>query len=194
MDRLAVRLRPFDETDLWYFDRFATDREFSAPFEWVGFTSPASWRQRWQEERLLGTSPYCLAVAAVADDSFVGCVDWRHDERGGPGVWEIGILLAPEHRCRGAGSDAQRQLVAYLFATTPCHRIWAGTEVENVAEQRALERSGFVREGCLRGHHSRDGTWRDSYVYGLTRPDWQGSHLVRPRIVELDPTGVTRDG
>ena len=170
MDRLAVRLRPFEETDLWYFDRFANDREFSAPFEWGGFTSPEPWRQRWREERLLGKSPYCLVVAAVADDSFVGCVDWRHDERGGPGAWEIGILLAPEHRGRGAGSDAQRQLVDYLFSTTPCHRIWAGTEVDNTAEQRALEQAGFVHEGCLRGHHFRDGDWRDSYVYGVTAP------------------------
>jgi len=31
MERLAVRLRPFEERDLWCFDREANDREFSAP-------------------------------------------------------------------------------------------------------------------------------------------------------------------
>ena len=47
-----------------------------------------------------------------------------------------------------------------------------GTEVENIAEQRALERAGLLREGCLRGHNFRDGQWRDSYIYGITRNDW----------------------
>jgi RimJ/RimL family protein N-acetyltransferase len=175
MDPLVVRLRTFHEEDLSYFDRFANDRAFSEPFEWAGFTSPQTWRHRWTEERLLGKSPYFLAVARVDNDSFVGCVDWRHDERAGPGVWEIGILLAPEFRGRGAGTDAQHQLVDYLFSTTPCHRIWAGTEVDNIAEQRSLERVGLLREGCLRGHHFRDSRWRDSYIYGVTRPDWQSS-------------------
>jgi len=76
-------------------------------------------------------------------------------------------------RGRGAGTAAHRLLVDYLFATTPTHRIWAGTEVENIAEQRALERSGFRKEGLLRGHHFRDGRWRDSFIYGLTRDDHQ---------------------
>ena len=173
MERRAVRLRPFEERDLGYFDRCATDCEFSAPFERVGFPSPEASRRRWHDDRLLGASPYSLAIATVDDDAFPGLVNWRQNERPGPGVWEIGILIAPEHRGRGAGTDAQRQLVDYLFCTTPCHRIWAGTEVENIAEQRALERAGLLLEGCIRGGHFRDGQWRDSYVYGITRNDWR---------------------
>ena len=104
MEPLVVRLRPFEERDLWYFDRAATDREFSAPFEWGGFRSPESWRRRWREEGLLGATPYCLAVAAVDDDSLVGLVDWGQNERWGAGVWEIGALIVPEHRGRGRGN------------------------------------------------------------------------------------------
>jgi RimJ/RimL family protein N-acetyltransferase len=177
MEPLVVRLRPFEEGDLWYFDRAAKEREFSAPFEWSGFTSPESWRRRWREEGLLGATPYCLAVAAVHDDSVVGLVDWGQNERWGAGVWEIGALIVPEYRGRGAGTEAQRQLVDYLFSTTACNRVWAGTEVENIAEQRALERAGLVREGCARGQHFRDGRWRDSYIYGITRNDWKGDRI-----------------
>src|SRR6266567_2788049 len=35
--------------------------------------------------------------------------------------------------------------------TATAHRIEAATEVGNVAEQRALEKAGFTREGVLRG-------------------------------------------
>jgi RimJ/RimL family protein N-acetyltransferase len=172
MDPLAVRLRPFDEADLSCFDRWANDPEYS-PLEWHGFSSADPWRRRWREDRLLGASPYCLVVAAVEDNSFVGWVDWRQNDRPGPGVWEIGVLIAPECRGCGAGTAAQRLLVDYLFSTTACHRVWAGTEVDNMAEQRALERVGLFREGCARGAHFRNGEWRDSYVYGITRDDWQ---------------------
>ena len=51
------------------------------------------------------------------------------------------------------------------------HRIWAATEVENVAEQRALEKAGFTREGTLRGAGWRDGAWRDGVSYSLLRTD-----------------------
>jgi RimJ/RimL family protein N-acetyltransferase len=90
-----------------------------------------------------------------------------------PSALEIGVALFPEHRGRGIGTEAQRQLVDYLFATTPVHRIQAGTEAGNVAERRALERVGFRREGVQRGLYFRDGEWRDSVMYGLLRGDAQ---------------------
>jgi RimJ/RimL family protein N-acetyltransferase len=51
------------------------------------------------------------------------------------------------------------------------HRIWAGTEADNIAEQRALEKAGFIREGVIRGAGWRDGTWRDGVIYSLLRTD-----------------------
>ncbi len=175
MDRLSVRLRPFTEPDLGLFERFATDPELSEPFEWVGFTSPGRYRKRWQQDGLLGSSPYCLAIVTVEDDALAGWVDWHETERPGPGAWEIGVLVVPEMRGLGAGAAAQRLLVEYLFSTTTAFRVWAATEVTNVAEQRALERSGFSREGRLRGTHFRDGRWRDSFIYGIVRDDISGS-------------------
>lgn len=171
MKELIVRLRPFEEADLVCFDRFASDPEYS-PFEWTGFLSSQPWRRMWHEHRLLG-GPYCLVVANVADDSFVGWVDWRQNDRPGPGVWEFGALIDPEHRGRGAGTASQRLLVDYLFSTTPCNRVWAGTAVDNIAEQRSLERVGLLREGCIRGAGFRDGQWRDGYIYGMVRRDWE---------------------
>jgi RimJ/RimL family protein N-acetyltransferase len=49
--------------------------------------------------------------------------------------------------------------------------VWAATEVENIAEQRALERSGFSQEGRLRATHFRDRQWRDTFIYGIVRDD-----------------------
>lgn len=62
----------------------------------------------------------------------------------------------------------------YLFRFTTAHRLEAGTDAENIAEQKALERIGFTREGVLRQVAFRDGAWRDHVLYGLLRDDWQG--------------------
>jgi RimJ/RimL family protein N-acetyltransferase len=72
-------------------------------------------------------------------------------------------------RGQGFGSQAQRLLADYLFATTAVNRIEAGTDVENLIEQRSLEKAGFIREGVLRGAQYRAGAWHDLVVYSVVR-------------------------
>lgn len=87
----------------------------------------------------------------------------------GSQAWNIGIGVRPEFRGQGIGSAAQRLLARYLFATTVAVRVEAGTDVRNVAEQRALERAGFRREGVLRASQYRGGEYHDMVSYSLLR-------------------------
>ncbi len=170
MEDLLVRLRPFRESDLELLTRFATDPSFSVPFQWAGFRSPEGFRRRWEEDGLLSKDPHYLVVEQ-ADEKSVGWVIWREAHPGQGGVWEVGIHLAPEHRGQGVGTAAQRLLVDHLFNTTSAHRLCACTELENLAEQRALEKCGFCREGVLREANFVRGGWRDVVVYGRLRGD-----------------------
>jgi RimJ/RimL family protein N-acetyltransferase len=108
-------------------------------------------------------------VVTLQEVSYAGSVNWR--PQGPFGNYEIGIVLLPEYRGRGIGTEAQRLLVEYLFRHSLAHRLQAGTEVDNLAEQRALEKVGFRREGVMRGVHFRAGQWRDGVMYGLLRDD-----------------------
>lgn len=84
---------------------------------------------------------------------------------------DIGISLQPYAQRQGHGSRAQRMLARYLFTTTSVHRVQASTDVENVAEQRALERAGYLREGVLRGAQWRRAAWHDLVSYACLRYD-----------------------
>jgi [ribosomal protein S5]-alanine N-acetyltransferase len=172
MVRTEVHLRPFEEGDLDLFDRFATDPSFSAPFQWTGFRAATSFHRRWEEDGFLEQDPHYLVVAK---EEALGWVMWEHPHRGigGPGVWVIGILLAPEHRGRGVGTSAQRLLVDHLFDTTSAHRLCAFTETENVAERKALDRCRFRQEGVLRQSGFVRGDWRDVAIYGILRGERQ---------------------
>jgi ribosomal-protein-alanine N-acetyltransferase len=164
-----VILRPIEEADLDDLSRYSTDPEAGGEFEWTGFRDPKAMQRRWEEDGWLGAEHARLAV--VTSGSFAGEVSYKDRSPGvfNGAIYEIGIALFPEHRGLGVGTTAQRLLVQYLFDTTPAHRLEAYTEVENLAEQRALEKVGFAREGILRRIVFRAGKWRDSVVYSLLR-------------------------
>jgi [ribosomal protein S5]-alanine N-acetyltransferase len=172
MPEHPVRLRPIEEGDLDLLSRFDTDPAASQPFEWTGFRDPGARRRRWEQDGWIGRDSTHLAVA-LPDGALAGIVSWRTVKAGGPegGCLEIGVLLFPEHRGHGLGTAAQRLLVEYLFATTLANRLQAITDVENLAEQRALERIGFRREGVMRGLAFIGGRWRDGVLYARVRGD-----------------------
>lgn len=115
-----------------------------------------------------------LIVERVDDGRPIGTVSW-HQVGYGPGdesrAWNIGIALIPEGRGHGFGPEAQRLLAAELFATTDVHRVEASTDIENLAEQRALEKAGFVREGIQRSAQFRAGERHDLVTYSRLRTD-----------------------
>ena len=102
----------------------------------------------------------------------IGSLDYRQVHYGPPGgssAFEIGIELLLEQRGKGYGSEAQASLTAYLFAVFPVARVQASTDLENVAEQRALEKAGFTREGALRRAQWRMGAHHDLVMYSKLR-------------------------
>ena len=168
-----LTLRAFREEDLEFLDRLCADPAALGAFEWFGFREVRSWRRRWEQDGFVGLDSTALAVVA-ADGTLIGIASWKAIGRGSPGVcFEIGLALLPEYRGQGLGTAAQRLLVDHLFRFTTAHRLEAGTDAENLAEQKALERIGFTREGVLREVAFRDGTWRDTLIYGLLRQDWE---------------------
>jgi RimJ/RimL family protein N-acetyltransferase len=117
-----------------------------------------------------------LGRMIVLDDGApVGDLSWHQVGYGGNAgsvAFNLGIEVSAEARGRGIGTIAQRLLAEHLFATTSVHRIEAGTDVANIAEQRALERAGFTREGVLRGAQYRaDGIHHDLVSYAILRTD-----------------------
>ncbi len=108
----------------------------------------------------------------------VGHVSWHRVHYGpnlGSCAWNIGIGLTESAQGRGIGSVAQAVLARHLLATTPLDRVEASTDVTNIAEQRALERAGFTREGVLRSAQMRVDGRHDLCSYSFVRGDESSS-------------------
>jgi RimJ/RimL family protein N-acetyltransferase len=166
-----VTLRLFAEGELGYFESLpGADQD---PFSFYGHHGGSGpLRARYAENKFITDSGGMLAIDLGG--TVIGDVEWRAVPYGPPGrsdAFNIGIWLLPERHGRGYGTTAQIALARYLFDTYPVNRIEAATDLTNLAEQRSLEKSGFTREGVLRGAQWRAGQWNDLVVFAVLRSD-----------------------
>ena len=167
-----VYLRPFTRADLPLFEQWSNDPAYQSEYNAFGLVRSGHLEEGFNKGGLLDDRQGMLVVVARQGNRVAGDVSY-HQVRYGPNegslAFNIGITIAPEHRGKGYGVEAQQLLAAYLFATYPVMRVEAQTDVANLAEQRALEKAGFTREGTLRKAQWRGGDWHDLVVYSKIR-------------------------
>ena len=115
-----------------------------------------------------------VIIERIEDGAAIGTIGWipvRYGPNPASRAWNLGISLIPEARGLGFGTEAQRLAAEELFATTDANRVEASTDVENIAEQRALAKAGFTREGIARRAQFRAGAYHDLIVYARLRTD-----------------------
>lgn len=176
MNDLPIRLRDATLSDADLLDSWARSPKAKGEFNDFGLPPDdgSAIRQSLAEGPLRNERNGQLIIERVADRQPIGTVGWHEVHYGPPAksrAWNIGISLIPEARGQGFGAIAQRQLADYLFETTDANRVEASTDVENIAEQRALEKAGFVREGIQRGAQFRAGAHHDLITYARLRAD-----------------------
>jgi RimJ/RimL family protein N-acetyltransferase len=169
-----VRLRDATLRDADLLDAWAADVAAHGEYNDFGMRPDRASRAVLASGPLRNDENGLLIIELVGDGTPIGTVGW-HRVRYGPNpasdAWNVGIALVPDARGKGYGSQAQAQLARYLFSTTGVNRVEASTDVDNVAEQRSLEKAGFVREGVQRGAQFRAGAFHDLVTYARLRED-----------------------
>ena len=164
-----VRLRPYRADDGRVFH---TAEQGPGAIDFFGFHAENDFARRFTRNGLISEEDGNLAV--VVHEQVVGDVGWHAVHHGPPPhgrALNIGVGLLPEFRGRGHGTAAQRLLAEHLFATTRIERLEAVTDVLNLAEQRALEKAGFTREGVLRHLQWQAGAFHDCVLSSRLRDD-----------------------
>ena len=85
---------------------------------------------------------------------------------------EIGYVMNRAYQGRGYMTEALRAVVDWAFVQPSIYRVYAITDVENLASQRVLEKAGMQREGLLRKyvvHPNISDEPRDSYIYAIVK-------------------------
>ncbi|WP_157251815.1 GNAT family N-acetyltransferase [Nonomuraea typhae] len=167
---MDVSLRPVREDDLPFLNHLTNDEKGTGAHQWYGWHNPHRHRKRWEENGYISDDGGYLIIAR--GDDRIGFMSWTKQMTSRVSYcFEMGLIVAPEFRGQGYGTQAQQLLARYLFDHSTVNRVQASTEVTNVAEQRALEKAGFTKEGILRGIGFRAGHWQDGVLYSMLRAD-----------------------
>ncbi|KRQ03278.1 hypothetical protein AOQ71_31615 [Bradyrhizobium manausense] len=116
-----------------------------------------------EPERVLGIVG--VAVSAIEPDKYDAV--------------EIGFGMVRDRAARRGAKDFLRALLAYLWTLPTVCRVWGFTDIQNELVLRLNNRLGFRTEGLIRGHIVRPQLGdapRDSWVYSMTRSDWNAQH------------------
>ncbi|WP_306190569.1 GNAT family N-acetyltransferase [Streptomyces sp. MK5] len=171
-----ITLRPVTADDLDLFERGFDGPEGTGPYQWFGFASSAGLRRQSAENGLLGADGGVLSVAEAGRT--VGRVEWFAGTWGRPPPPPAGRRRSAWCRPRAAAAQAPgpSDFRPSTSSTTPGPN-GSGpgrTACANLAEQRALEKAGFVRKGVLRSAQWRGGRWHDQVIFSMLRTERSG--------------------
>jgi len=177
-DGRSVRLREATLADALVLDARDTDPATRGEFNDLGQPAPKPLAEQLANgKRMVSPERGRLFVERIEDGVVIGDVSW-HPVMYGPNeqsrALNIGIALYPDARGHGFGTEAQRLLAELLLEQFDVERIEASTDVDNVAEQRSLEKAGFTREGVVRRAQFRAGAYHDLVGYSYVREDLEG--------------------
>lgn len=84
----------------------------------------------------------------------------------------IGYNLLPKYWSNNYATEITKALVKYLFEIKKVERVEALVGERNEASGRVLEKSGFLREGCLRNFAYINNEFVNIYYYGIVKGDY----------------------
>jgi RimJ/RimL family protein N-acetyltransferase len=84
---------------------------------------------------------------------------------------EIGYVLSPAARGRGAATRAVRLLTDWCFEQLGFERVELWIDASNAASERVAERAGYVREGVLRSTWFKEDIRIDAGIWSRLRSD-----------------------
>lgn len=114
-----------------------------------------------------------FSICRRDDDRFLGTVGLGHLD------WvnrtaETGTgLLDSADRGQGIGTEAKHLLLEYAFVDLGLHALNSMVYEHNTRSIAALRKQGYRLAGRLTADVQRDGVFRDTLVFDITRDDWE---------------------
>ena len=165
-----VILRPFEDGDFPYIEKCLQDEEV------IKLTGSDSHYDRdftlsWYKTRNEQTDRLDLAIVDQSQDITVGeVVANLYDEKNHS--MNFRILIGPQGRNRGLGTEATQLFIDYLFSHTTLKTITLSVFDFNPRAKRVYEKVGFLVESIDEKELAFDGEWIDSVNMKMSRAEW----------------------
>jgi RimJ/RimL family protein N-acetyltransferase len=168
----GIILRALEEADVERTHRWHNDPELYStlvsPFRFVSKTAELEWLRR---KAAYSANQVNLAICLSPGGEhigniYLGEIDWISRRAA------LGLFIgSPEHRGKGYGKEAMRQLLAHAFRDLHLNRLFLEVLVDNTPAIRLYETCGFRVEGRLCGHVFKNGKYQDLFLMGINSPE-----------------------
>ena len=167
--RLYLR-RPVTTDAERIFQTYAQDREVTRYVEWIPHTSVETTKKfiALCQDRWTNSVAFPYVITRKEDGELLGMIEVRPKGHRA----NFGYVLGRSYWGNGFMPEAIAAIVKITLEPPAVYRMEATCDVENKASARALEKSGFLREGLLRRyiiHPNISSEPRDSVLYALTK-------------------------
>ena len=167
--RLHLR-RPVTTDAERIFQTYAQDREVTRYLEWIPHTSVETTKKfiALCQDRWTNSVAFPYVITRKEDAELLGMIEVRPKGHRA----NFGYVLARSYWGNGFMPEAIAAIVKITLEPPTLYRMEVTCDVENKASARALEKSGFLREGLLRRyiiHPNISPEPRDSLLYALTK-------------------------
>ena len=116
-----------------------------------------------------------FAVICLADGKFAGSTGYASINRQHCTL-DIASWYGLDYQRTGVNTECKYLLLKHAFEALSARRVGLTVDVKNLKSRQAVERIGAIQEGLLRNHRiRRDGTQRDTVVYGFNSQNWPRS-------------------
>ncbi len=121
-------------------------------------------------ERLQSSTDLSLAICMKDSDKHVGNLSlnsilWLHRSA------ELSIVVGDKSVWgKGVARDAMQAICKHAFTAMNLYRVWA--ESPNPAFNRAVQKLGWIKEGCKRESFFHEGKYIDLECYAILQPEW----------------------
>ncbi len=115
-----------------------------------------------------GDARFPFMITLKENSKVVGMIDPRIE---GPKIG-IGYVMNRAYQGKGYMTEATRAIIDWAFQQPSIYRVYATTDVDNIASQRVMEKAGMMREGLLRKytlHPNTSDLPRDCYIYAIVK-------------------------
>lgn len=170
----TITLRPMFESDLDEFYSHYLDIANRGDYYPRGVSSEVTFKKRFRETGLWERDEGTLLIIGEAGH-MIGYIEFFKtvnylDE------YELGYLIfQPEHRGKGATTEAVNLMVRYLFETKRMNRLRLIIHPDNAPSRRVADKCAFKHEGTARGAWFNNGKHQDVEVYAILRDEVLGN-------------------
>jgi RimJ/RimL family protein N-acetyltransferase len=163
-----IRLEPLTQSHAAALTNFVEDPDVTR-FTMVPTNADAAFVAGWIEryERAWDDASKAGFAVLIADEvvGFAALVQVDLER----GEAEIGYLIGPAARGRGAATSAVELLTRWSFDELGLERLELRIDPANVGSERVAERTGYEREGILRSRYFKEGLRADVGVWSRLR-------------------------